>query len=106
MALPLARMLLALYGLQLALGLVAYLARFSPIWIPGEQVTILVLPVVHRLGGGLLLAATVVLAVRLHAGSARDRVTLQREPGGLGGSPRTPPGHPWASAMAAGDRPR
>jgi cytochrome c oxidase assembly protein subunit 15 len=103
---PLARALLGLLGLQLALGLGAYLARFSPIWIPGEQVTILVLPVVHRLVGGLLLAATVVLAVRLNAGSARDGVTLQREPGGLGGSPRTPQVNRWASPMATDDRPR
>ena len=103
---PLARALLGLLGLQLALGLGAYLARFSPIWIPGEQVTILVLPVVHRLVGGLLLAATVVLAVRLNAAPARDGVTLQREPGGLGGSPRTPQVNRWASPMAADDRPR
>jgi cytochrome c oxidase assembly protein subunit 15 len=103
---PLARALLGLLGLQLALGLGAYLARFSPIWIPGEQVTILVLPVVHRLVGGLLLAATVVLAVRLNAAPARDGVTLQREPGGLGGSPRTPQVNRWASPMATDDRPR
>jgi cytochrome c oxidase assembly protein subunit 15 len=103
---PLARLLLGLLGLQLALGLGAYLARFSPIWIPGEQVTILVLPVVHRLVGGLLLAATVVLAVRLNAAPARDGVTLQREPGGLGGSPRTPQVNRWASPMATDDRPR
>jgi len=103
---PLARALLGLLGLQLALGLGAYLARFSSIWIPGEQVTILVLPVVHRLVGGLLLAATVVLAVRLNAAPARDGVTLQREPGGLGGSPRTPQVNRWASPMATDDRPR
>jgi len=103
---PLARALLGLLGLQLALGLGVYLARFSSIWIPGEQVTILVLPVVHRLVGGLLLAATVVLAVRLNAAPARDGVTLQREPGGLGGSPRTPQVNRWASPMATDDRPR
>src|SRR6266403_5751647 len=81
---PLARLLLGLLGLQLALGLGAYLARFSPIWLPGEQVTILALPVVHRLVGGLLLAATVVLAVRLNAGS-RVFERADRGSGALGG---------------------
>jgi len=80
---PLARALLGLLGLQLALGIGAYLARFSPIWIPGEQATILALPVVHRLVGGLLLAATVVLAVRLNAGS-RVFERADRDSGGLG----------------------
>ena len=81
---PLARALLGLLGLQLALGIGAYLARFSPIWIPGEQATILALPVVHRLVGGLLLAATVVLAVRLNAGS-RVFERADRGSGSLGG---------------------
>jgi heme a synthase len=73
-AAPLARVLLALLGLQLALGLGAYLARFSPIWLPGEQATMLALPVAHRLAGGLLLAATVVLAVRLTASGVSRRL--------------------------------
>jgi len=80
-ATPLARALLALLGLQLTLGIGAYLARFSAVWIPGEQATILALPVVHRLVGGLLLAATVVLAVRLNAGSR----VFERADRGLGG---------------------
>ncbi len=67
-AAPAARTLLVLLGLQLLLGLGAYLARFSAVWIPGGQLTILVLPVAHRLTGGLILAATVVLAVRVLAG--------------------------------------
>jgi len=83
-AAPLSRVLLALLGLQAALGVGAYLARFSPIWIPGEQVTMLVLPVLHRLVGGLLLATTVVLAVRLHGISASKDVRSQRERGGTG----------------------
>jgi heme a synthase len=66
-AVPLSRALLALLGLQAALGIGAYLARFSPIWVPGEQVTMLALPVIHRLVGGLVLCAVVVLTVRLHA---------------------------------------
>jgi len=86
---PLARALLGLLGLQLALGIGAYLARFSPIWIPGEQATILALPVVHRLVGGLLLAATVVLAVRLNAGS-RVFERADRGSGGLGDHVGTP----------------
>ena len=73
-AAPLSRLLLALLGLQLALGIGAYLARFSPLWIPGEQTTMLVLPVAHRLVAGLILSATVVLAVRLHMRSAGKHV--------------------------------
>jgi heme a synthase len=78
-AAPLSRVLLALLGLQAALGIGAYLGRFSPIWIPGGQATMLALPVIHRLVGGLLLCAVIVLTVRLHAG-----VRFQREPGGMG----------------------
>jgi heme a synthase len=61
----LAGVLLALLIVQLALGIGAFLSRFSGIWIPGGQVTMLVLPVSHRLIGGLLLATSVVLGVRL-----------------------------------------
>jgi heme a synthase len=88
-AAPLSRALLALLGVQLALGIGAYLARFSPIWIPGEQATMLALPVAHRFVGGLILSATVVLAVRLHAvsdvrfqperGKVAEGVRFQRE---------------------------
>ena len=73
-AAPLSRLLLALLGLQLALGIGAYLARFSPLWIPGGQTTMLVLPVAHRLVAGLILSATVVLAVRLHMRSVAKHV--------------------------------
>lgn len=64
---PVARVLLALIALQLLLGIGSYLSRFSPIWIPGGQVTMLVLPVTHRLVGSLILGAAVVLAVRFTA---------------------------------------
>ena len=64
-AAPAARVALVLLGLQLLLGAGSYLARFSAIWIPGGQVTMLVLPVAHRLAGGLLLATAVVMAVRV-----------------------------------------
>src|SRR5262249_28129237 len=65
-AAPVATALLVLLGIQLLLGIGAYLARFSSVWIPGDQATILTLPVAHRLVAPLILAATVVLAVRVH----------------------------------------
>jgi cytochrome c oxidase assembly protein subunit 15 len=68
-AVPAARLLLALLGVQLLLGAGSYLVRFSAVWIPGGQATMLALPVAHRLAGGLILAAAVVLAVRVVAGS-------------------------------------
>jgi heme a synthase len=83
-AVPLSRVLLVLLGVQLALGLGTYLARFSAIWIPGGQLTMLVLPVAHRLVGGLILATTVVLAVRLNTGSVKHAaiasIAAQRHP--------------------------
>lgn len=64
-AAPLARALLALLGLQLLLGVGSFLVRFSSVWIPGGQTTMLALPVAHRLAGSLILGATVVLALRV-----------------------------------------
>jgi len=72
-AAPAARLALGLLGVQLLLGAGSYLARFSAIWIPGGQLTMLALPVAHRLAGGLLLAATVVMAVRVLASAPRAR---------------------------------
>ncbi|HXG04876.1 MAG TPA: hypothetical protein VNO23_15865, partial [Candidatus Binatia bacterium] len=69
-AAPVARALLALLALQGALGVAAYLARFSPIWIPGEQFTILAAPVAHRTVGALLLALAVVQALRVSGAPA------------------------------------
>jgi heme a synthase len=80
---PAARVLLALLGAQLLLGVGAYLARFSAVWIPGGQATMLAVPVAHRLVGGLILAAAVVLAVRVRAGSRSIAATLPT-PGVLG----------------------
>ena len=81
-AVPAARAALVLLGLQLLLGAGSYLARFSAIWIPGGQLTMLALPVAHRLVGGLLLAAAVVLAVRVLAAArsmpARDEAPHAR----------------------------
>jgi cytochrome c oxidase assembly protein subunit 15 len=63
-AVPLSRILLGLLAVQLLLGVGSYLSRFSPMWIPGGQFTMLVLPVAHRMAGALILAASAVLAVR------------------------------------------
>jgi cytochrome c oxidase assembly protein subunit 15 len=71
LAAPLAGGLLGLLVLQLLLGAGSFLARFSSVWIPGEQLTMLVLPVVHRLAGSLLLGAVVILALRVVPGAAR-----------------------------------
>ena len=60
----LASLLLILLGVQLALGAGSFLARFSSLWIPGEQTTAVLLPVAHRLMGSLILGAAVALAVR------------------------------------------
>jgi cytochrome c oxidase assembly protein subunit 15 len=64
-AAPVSRLVLLLLGVQLLLGVGSFLARFSPLWIPGEQLTVTALPVAHRLVGSLILAACVVLAVRV-----------------------------------------
>jgi heme a synthase len=77
-AAPAARALLLLLAVQLLLGVGAYLARFSAIWIPGGQVTMLALPVAHRLTGGFILAASVILAVRVMAGPSPARVVAPR----------------------------
>jgi heme a synthase len=69
-AVPMSRLVTVLLGVQLLLGVGSYLARFSPVWIPGEQLTVTALPVAHRLIGSLILAAAVVLAVRVSAASA------------------------------------
>lgn len=63
-AAPAARLLLALLGVQLVLGVGSFLARFSSIALPGERLTVLALPVAHRLVASLMLGAAVVLAIR------------------------------------------
>jgi cytochrome c oxidase assembly protein subunit 15 len=77
-----ARALLALLVVQALLGTGAYLARFSGWWIPGGQLTMLALPVAHRLVGGLLFAIAVVLAVRLWG--VTPSAALDRAHGGVG----------------------
>jgi cytochrome c oxidase assembly protein subunit 15 len=64
-AAPVSRLVSVLLGVQLLLGVGSFLVRFSSIWIPGEQLTVTALPVAHRLMGSLILAACVVLAVRV-----------------------------------------
>jgi heme a synthase len=71
-----ARALLILLGLQVALGVGSFVARFSSVWIPGEQLTMLTLPVAHRLAGSLILAATVIVAIRVGAGVPRHRAAV------------------------------
>ena len=82
-AAPAARLLLALLGLQLVLGVGSYLARFAAVWIPGGQLTMLALPVAHRLVGGLILAAAVVVAVRVIT-AARPAPAMLTAHGALG----------------------
>jgi cytochrome c oxidase assembly protein subunit 15 len=77
------RVLLVLLGIQLALGIGSYLARFAAVWIPGGQLTMLALPVAHRLAGGLILAAAVVLAVHVLA-AARPAPATMTAHGALG----------------------
>ena len=64
-AAPLARLMLVLLGVQLTLGAGSFLARFSSLWMPGGQTTVVLLPVAHRLVGSLILGAAVALAVRV-----------------------------------------
>ena len=89
------RGLLVLLGAQLLLGAGSYLARFSAIWIPGGQMTVLVVPVAHRLVASLILATMVALALRvvIASRSAAERqapATLTLATSGL--SAGTPPG--------------
>jgi cytochrome c oxidase assembly protein subunit 15 len=64
-AAPAARALLVLLGLQLLLGVGAFVGRFTTLSLPGAAVTGLALPVAHRLVGSLILGATVLLALRV-----------------------------------------
>ena len=106
-AAPISRLVSVLLGVQLLLGAGSFLARFSPIWIPGEQLTVTALPVAHRLVASLILAAAVVLAVRvlgvgaqqqpaseLQAGPANRRamdIALRSRVAPVSGHPRSEP---------------
>jgi len=63
-AAPVASVLVLLLGLQLLLGAGSFVARFTSVWIPGGQLTMLVLPVTHRLIASLILGTAVIAAVR------------------------------------------
>ena len=104
-AAPISRLVTVLLGIQLLLGLGSYLARFSPVWIPGEQLTVTALPVAHRLVGSLILAATVALAVRV-AGRPEPAGTGVRPPSvraGLTAPATTEPAR--TSGLSAGTEP-
>ena len=77
-AAPLARLLLVLLAVQLTLGAGSFLARFSSLWMPGGQTTVLFLPVAHRLIGSLILGAAVALAVRVSGIEANHEPVLDR----------------------------
>ena len=77
-AAPLARLLLVLLGVQLTLGAGSFLVRFSSLWMPGGQTTVLLLPVAHRLIGSLILGAAVALAVRVSGVEANHVPVLDR----------------------------
>jgi cytochrome c oxidase assembly protein subunit 15 len=81
LAAPAGGVLILLLGVQLLLGLGSFISRFTPVWIPGGQLTMLVLPVSHRLVGSLILAAAVVAAVRaLSAGRPESAREARRAP--------------------------
>jgi cytochrome c oxidase assembly protein subunit 15 len=63
-AAPAAGALVALLGVQLLLGAGSFVSRFTSVWIPGGQTTMLVLPVAHRLVASLIFGAAVLIAVR------------------------------------------
>jgi cytochrome c oxidase assembly protein subunit 15 len=65
-AAPAAVALLVLLGVQLLLGVGAYLGRFTSVPLPGGALG-LALPVTHRLVGSLILGASVGLALRVSA---------------------------------------
>jgi heme a synthase len=78
MAATLARLLLVLLAVQLALGAGSFLARFSSLWVPGGETTVVLLPVAHRLVGSLILGAAVALAVRVSGVEANPVLALDR----------------------------
>jgi cytochrome c oxidase assembly protein subunit 15 len=74
-AAPAAVSLLILLGIQLLLGIGAYVGRFTAVTLPGGALSGLALPVAHRLVGSLILAASVVLALRV---SVTDAIAPRR----------------------------
>ena len=67
------RVVLVTLGIQLLLGAGSFVSRFTAVWIPGGQLTMLALPVAHRLVASLILGAMVVAVVRVLARVAPER---------------------------------
>jgi cytochrome c oxidase assembly protein subunit 15 len=80
------RLLGILVVVQVALGLGAYLARFTDVAVPGGQSMVIALPVLHRAVAAGLLGASVAIAVRAwrsrlaRAGDERTQVGEQLTP--------------------------
>jgi cytochrome c oxidase assembly protein subunit 15 len=60
-----ARALKGLLSGQLLLGVGAFTVRFTSVWVPGGQVSVVLLPVLHRVVGALLLGSAVALALHV-----------------------------------------
>jgi len=67
-----ARVVEALLVLQLILGGGAYAVRFTSLGVPGGQLTVVALPVIHRTVGALVLGSAVALALHLGRRRAPD----------------------------------
>ena len=61
----LARVLTVLLLLQLLLGVGAFTVRFTSVGVPGGQLAVIALPVLHRAVGALLFGSAVALALQL-----------------------------------------
>ncbi|HSE95032.1 MAG TPA: hypothetical protein VLD61_04025, partial [Methylomirabilota bacterium] len=78
-----ARALIGLLGVQVVLGLGAYVSRFSSLALPGGELAAVGLPVAHRATGALLLAA----ATALFLGAWRARPAPLRARRAVGDRP-------------------
>jgi cytochrome c oxidase assembly protein subunit 15 len=65
-----ALVLVALLGIQLALGVGSFVTRFWAITLPGGPLTGLLLPVTHRAVASLILGLVVLLAIRMFSAPA------------------------------------
>ena len=82
-AAPAASALIVLLGVQLVLGVGSLLSRFTSLWIPGGQTTMLVLPVTHRLVASLILGAAVLIIVRALSAGRAEPVRVAPRPRNL-----------------------
>jgi hypothetical protein len=81
-----ARALKVLLMVQLLLGVGAFTVRFTSVGVPGGQLAVIALPVLHRVAGALLFGSAVALALQLGRrralGAARpaaERVLVRTE---------------------------